>query len=526
MTGEPALAHELSCRYVIPLCDLADAEGRAAGLDALLGRWSVTRAELRDESNWVSLRFCEDLVDWLGAEIGADRLADGITRAVYSPRALGVMYPVLRALGSPRVGYGALAQLVPRMNKVSAVTVTRVGRGSAEIAYRPALAARAEHKERSPLICHLRKAQIAAGPTLWGLPPARLEERECQSRGGESCRYDVRWVERASIRGLLTGLFVGGVIALGPHHSLWTALIALVAGGAVGRIWDLRAHGRELQAFVGEHTLALTTALDTTERRFVELQKAKAEVDARVEQRTAELRTATEKRVHTEKLAVLGTLAAGLAHEVRNPANAIVNGLRPVHRYLTETDGDPDCTTSVKIAIEAGDQIARLVGDLLDVGRSDRGLEPWDPHQGIEAAIRLLSHRTQHVSFDRDFKFRGEILGRPPALNQIFLNLFDNAVRAAGEGGRVQVSSRPEREGVEIVVADSGPGIPPELAQRIFDPFFTTRAVGEGTGLGLHFSRQVAYDHGGSLDLVAAPGWGACFKLWLPGHRLEIVSSS
>ena len=167
MAGEPALAHELSCRYVIPLLDLADAEGRAASVDELLARWSVTRGELRDESNWVSLRFCEDLVDRLAGEIGAERLVDSITRAVYSPRALGVMYPVLRAFGSPRVGYGALAQLVPRMNKVSAVSVTSVQRGSAEIAYRPA---HPDQQERSPLVCLLRKAQIAAGPTLWKLP--------------------------------------------------------------------------------------------------------------------------------------------------------------------------------------------------------------------------------------------------------------------------------------------------------------------------------------------------------------------
>jgi signal transduction histidine kinase len=516
MTGRAALAHELSCRWVSPLLDLVEAEGRTAGLDALLARWEVTRADLRDQSNWVSLRFCEDLIDWLGAEIGADKLAEEIARAMYSPRALGVMYPVFRAFGSPRVGYGALPQLIPRLNKVSAVSVGRVRRGAAEIVYRPAAS---EHKERSLLICQMRRAQIAAGPTLWKLPPARVEETECQVRGGEACRYRVRWVERPSIRGVLLGLVTGGAIALAQVHGVWAALVALLAGGALGRIVDLRAHGRELQTFVEEHTLALTAALDTTEQRFVELQKAKAEVDARVEQRTAELRTATEKRVHTEKLAVLGTLAAGLAHEVRNPANAIINGLRPVHRYLKELQADPDYLTSVQIAIDAGEQIARLVGDLLDVGRGDRGLEPWDPHQGIEAAIRLLSHRTQHVSFDRDFKFRGEILGRPPALNQIFLNLFDNALRAAGEGGRVRIASRPDREGVEIIVADSGPGIPPDLAQRIFDPFFTTREIGEGTGLGLHFSRQVAYDHGGSLDLITAPGWGACFKLWLPGHR-------
>jgi len=518
----PALAHEISCRFFTPLLDAAEAAHLSAGLQELLGRWSLSLSEVRDESNWVSLRFCEAFVDWLGGELGAEVLAERMTSAVFSPRALGAMYPVARALGSPRVGYGALPRVLGRMSRVSSVTVSDVRHGAAELVYRPSAP---EHRARSPLFCRLRKAQLAAGPTLWRLPPARVEEIECQTRGADRCRYKIRWVERTSARGLLLGLLAGALVAIPFSPGPALALVGIVAGGALGRIWDLRAHERELQAFVQEHTRGLEQALETMDRRFVELQKAKAEVDARVEQRTAELRTATEKRVHVEKLAVLGTLAAGLAHEVRNPANAIINGLGPVQRYLTETGADPDCTTSVGIAIDAGEQIARLVGDLLDVGRTDRGLEPWDPHQGIEAAIRLLSHRTQRISFDRDFRFRGEVLGRPPALNQIFLNLFDNAVRAAGEGGRVRVSSRAERQGVEIMVADSGPGIPADLAQRIFDPFFTTREVGEGTGLGLHFSRQVAYDHGGSLDLVATPGWGACFKLWLPSHRREIMSS-
>jgi len=521
MVGAPALSLELSCRYLTPLLDIAEAEGLTDGIRELIARWQVTLPELRDESNWVSLRFCEGMVDWLAARVGADKLATRVAEAAYSPRALGVLYPVLRAIGSPRVGYGALTQIVPRMNKISAVAVTGLRRGFAEIEYRPA---DAEHKEASPLICLLRKQQITAGPTLWGLPPARIEESQCQARGSESCRYQVRWVERMSWRGLITGLLAGGLLAFLLPHDILPITVAMIAGGALGRIWDMRAHARDLRAFVDEHDRALTEAIDTTERRFKELQQAKAEVDARVEQRTAELKIATERRVHTEKLAVLGTLAAGLAHEVRNPTNAIINGLRPVQRQLTASGADPDFVESVRIAIEAGEQISRLVGDLLDVGRTDRGPEPWDPHQGIEAAIRLLSARGQQVSFERDLRFSGEIIGRPPALNQIFLNLFDNALRAAGKGGRVRVASRAEREGVEITVADSGPGVPPELAQRIFDPFFTTREVGDGTGLGLHFSRQVAYDHGGSLDLVTAPGWGACFRLWLPRQRPETTA--
>lgn len=518
MVGAPALSLELSCRYVTPLLDIADAEGLTDGVHELIGPWRVTLPELRDESNWVSLRFCEALVDWLGARVGADTLATRVAHAAMSPRALGVLYPVLRAIGSPRMGYGALPQLVPRMNKVSAVAVSGVRRGFAQIEYRPADPA---HREESPLVCQLRRAQIAAGPTLWGLPPARIDESQCQARGADSCRYQVRWLERATWKGAALGLVGGGALAFVLPHALPVAALALAAGAALGRIWDMRSHARELRAFVDEHDQVLTQALDTTERRFKELQQAKAEVDARVEQRTAELKVATERRVHTEKLAVLGTLAAGLAHEVRNPANAIINGLGPVRRHLTDVGTDPDYVAAVQIAIEAGEQISNLVGDLLDVGRTDRGFEPWDPHQGIEAAIRLLSTRGQHVAFERDFRFRGEIVGRPPALNQIFLNLFDNAVRAAGKDGRVRVTSRPERGGVEITVADSGPGVPPELAQRIFDPFVTTRELGDGTGLGLHFSRQVAYDHGGSLDLVAVPGWGACFRLWLPGRPGE-----
>jgi signal transduction histidine kinase len=523
MSGTSALLHEVSCRFLTPLLEVAEEEGKGEGLRSLAAAWQVTIADLRDESNWISLAFCEALVDWLGAEIGADRLASKVTEATFSPRALGVMYPLLRAFGSPRVGYAALPQVASRLTKVSTVRVGDVRRGSAQIEYRPTAP---DKKARSPLICHLRKAQIAAGPSLWGLPPARVDEGECQSRGGDRCVYSVKWVERASFRGTLIGLAAGAALSLALPHALPVVLTALIAGGAAGRIWDLGAHRRELQAFVEEHTTALAKALDTVETRFVELQAAKAEVDARVEQRTAELRVATERRVHTEKLAVLGTLAAGLAHEVRNPANTIINGLRPVRRQLESLGVDGDYVHAVDIAIDAGEQIAGLVGDLLDVGRTDRGLEPWNPDQGLEAAIRLLGQRAQHVSFERELRFQGEIVGRPPALNQIFLNLLDNAVRAAGDGGRVQVTSRAERGGVEIVVSDSGPGVPTDVASRIFDPFFTTRDVGDGAGLGLHFSRQVAYDHGGSLDLIARTGWGASFRLWLPAHPPEQAISA
>lgn len=89
MSEGAALAHEISCRFLTPLLDAAEAEQRTAGLNDLLARWSLTLAELRDSSNWVSLRFCEALIEWLGSELGADVLAERVTRAVFSRRAMG-----------------------------------------------------------------------------------------------------------------------------------------------------------------------------------------------------------------------------------------------------------------------------------------------------------------------------------------------------------------------------------------------------------------------------------------------------
>ncbi|HET6284728.1 MAG TPA: ATP-binding protein [Polyangia bacterium] len=518
MKTPPALALELSCRYLTPLLDIIDQEKCDDQLFDFLKQWDVSRDEIADQSNWVSLRFCESLVEWLGAEIGGDQLAQRVTRAVFSPKALGFMYPLLRAIGSARLGYSRLPQVVSMLNKVSSVRVSNLRRGAAEIEYRPAAP---QYSERSPLICQLRKAQIAAGPTLWSLPPARVDESSCQAKGDDSCRYRISWLERAPLKGTLLGIAAGILAYLAAGHGVLLAAALVVAGGALGRLWDVRAYLKEMQRFIQAPTTALQEAIADAEERFLELQKAKAEVDVRVEERTAALKIATEKRIHTEKLAVLGTLAAGLAHEVRNPASAIVSGLRPVKRHLESLNADQDCVRMVDIAIEAAEQISGLVGNLLDMGRTDRGLEPWDPNQGIEIALRLLSYRTEGVDFERKLEYRGQILGRPPALNQIFLNLFDNAIRAAGDGGRVRVASRPENLGVEITVADSGRGVPPDVAPLIFDPFFTTREVGDGVGLGLHFSRQVAYDHGGTLDLVSAPGWGACFRLWLPAQPVE-----
>ncbi len=910
-----ALALELSCRYLQPLLDVAEAR-TPNELPALLARWSVSLPQLRDQTNWVTLRFCEALTDWLGEQVGREPLVQAVTEASYSPRALGFLYPLLRAIGTPRAGYARIPQFVGVLNKVSNVTVLQIGRGRARIEYRPSSL---EHREHSPLICELRRAQLAAGPTLWSLPPALVTETECQARGGERCLYELRWAERTGWLASAAGLTLGAAgFWLGPVPGVALA----IGGAALGRLLDERRQAKELRAFNDEQNRALSEAAGAAERRFVELQQAKAEVDRQVEERTAELRQATaqlktsleqleqlskvkdeflanvshelrtpltlilgpledvltgragdasdgelklahqsalklnqlvtellllarlqagqlklspeaadlsslaaqaaqafaplaarkkvrltvdapapavarvdarrvdfvlsnllsnalkftpeggevrlevapagetvevrvrdtgvgipqqqlpqvfgrftrfapdaapqaagtgiglavvkeivelhggtvavtsevghgtlftlsfpragpkeaaggaaaaqdvalparleplpaaderpaapsrpepvppdapsvliiedndemrafvsrvlsrryqvtavsrgaaglelleqrrfdavvcdvmmpelsgyevcrrikatpqhqgtpvllltarndrewvlegfqsgaddyvvkpfnsdelharvdvqlrlrrltDQKVAGEKLAMLGSMAAGLAHEIRNPVTAILTGLPKLSRELETLGARPAARQMLRVAIDSAERISKMVGDVLVLGAPDRDVvAQWDVHEGLEAALSVLSHRAPAgVRFERDFAFEGTISCRPGAVGQVFLNLLDNALRAVGEQGTIFVSTRGKAGGVAVTVRDTGPGVAPGVASRIFDPFFTTRAVGVGTGLGLHISRQIAYSGGGTLELVASDS-GAAFQLWLPG---------
>jgi signal transduction histidine kinase len=233
------------------------------------------------------------------------------------------------------------------------------------------------------------------------------------------------------------------------------------------------------------------------------------------------LRTLMNEAVHREKLATLGQLAAGLAHEVRNPVGAILSGLPKLRRELETAPVRPAAREMVDVAIECAERVSRLVGDLLDLGQPDReGPRLWDPHEGIDAAIRVLRHRApDSIDIRRRFAFAGRILARPAALNQVFVNLIDNAIHAVrdlGDEAVIEVHTEARDGGAVLSFSDSGSGVPDELRARIFDPFFTTRPPGEGTGLGLHVTQRIVHEHGGTIDVLRSQLRGACFRIWLP----------
>jgi signal transduction histidine kinase len=233
-----------------------------------------------------------------------------------------------------------------------------------------------------------------------------------------------------------------------------------------------------------------------------------ARVRAQLRLRALALRLASQ-----EKLAAIGTLAAGVAHEVRNPLNAMLNAAN----LLLEKELSPNTARRMlEVVADGAERIRMIVGALDTHARpAEAGaLAPFDVCEGLEATLRLLAYRTEGLSIDKLFPKCALAIAPPGPMNQVFLNLIDNALRAGGR--TLELAVRAESGFIVLAISDDGSGVPPEIADRIFDPFFTTRAPGEGTGLGLYLSRQIVLQAGGDLRLVSKGSPGTTFEIRLP----------
>ncbi len=246
-------------------------------------------------------------------------------------------------------------------------------------------------------------------------------------------------------------------------------------------------------------------------------QKAAREYQARIEQ----------QMIATERLAALGTLAAGVAHEINNPL-AIINEsagyLRTVvqKKELAEIPHRASIDKALE-KIETGVKRARTITHqlLADVGKREAVLKEIDLPALVGETVRLI-HR------DADRKGIGvnlEADRNPPTLKadpnqirQVLINLLNNAMHATEQGGHITVRILRSDAGVCIDIVDSGTGIPKENLDRIFEPFFSTKAPGKGTGLGLFVSRDIVEKAGGELTVESRLGEGSCFRIRLPDH--------
>ena len=209
-----------------------------------------------------------------------------------------------------------------------------------------------------------------------------------------------------------------------------------------------------------------------------------------------------------EQLSAMGTLAAGLAHELRNPANGLVNAIAPLRSRLPAGLVDTNSPTGqlLEVIAECSSQVAFLSSQLLGFQAGGTlEMRTVGLTEVIERAIVLSGPQLDGIVLKQDLDGVGAIRCAPQLLSHVVANLIQNAAQAAGRGGWVEVTSRAVKNTITVEIADSGPGVPPELRERVFEPFFTTKP-GVGTGIGLPMAREIVQRHGGVLEIRERAG--------------------
>lgn len=229
----------------------------------------------------------------------------------------------------------------------------------------------------------------------------------------------------------------------------------------------------------------------------------------------SEIKALTEQLIRADRLAAMGELTAGVAHEVRNPLGVI----RASVQLLEDAQCDPNrIHEAAEVIKQEIDRLDKVIKALLDFGRPSK---PTFVAVDIEDVLRDVVLFTNRFASQAEVRIAEDLAGGlpgveadPDQLKQVFLNLVTNAVQVMGdEGGNITISTRLNGDFVEVVIGDSGPGIAPENISRVFDPFFSTRS--DGTGLGLTMVHRIIDDHDGHIEVESGPS-GTVFRVSLP----------
>jgi two-component system, NtrC family, sensor kinase len=342
---------------------------------------------------------------------------------------------------------------------------------------------------------------------------------------------------------------------------------------------SLRAVARMVTALVQTNRIAALRAEEAQRHieaiesaRQLELARKEREIErlrnVELTEAMRRLRETQMQLVHAEKMAGLGQLTAGIAHEINNPINFIVTALSPLSRDLhslasIDSSGDEEerreiieeATELIGAIREGALRTAAIVRSLRSFSRLDEDeLKPVDLHEGIDATLSLLVHRLDGINVRRHYGEVPPVECRPGQINQVWLHLMNNAIDAIetkgraletkgradegttgreevqvgwddgmsgsndldGRGGEIVVTTRVEGETVLVEIEDNGCGIESGIVARVFEPFFTTRDVGEGAGLGLSVSLGIVEGHGGELTLEPVTSGGTRARVTLP----------
>ncbi len=249
-------------------------------------------------------------------------------------------------------------------------------------------------------------------------------------------------------------------------------------------------------------------------------------LEARVEDKTNELKRAHEHVVHVEKMASIGKMAAVVAHEINNPLSGILTYAKLLKKWVEKVEGNEQKRVEIRECLDLVESESKRCGDLVKnllmfSRTAPMNLEWADVNQVVDRCIRLVQHHLDlgNVQLQVETAPDLPVLHCDPAqVEQVLLALVMNAIDAMPRGGNLMVRTRslPQSRQIEIQVRDDGVGIPPDLLPRLFEPFLTTKETGKGVGLGLAISKTIVERHGGVIEVESQPGRGTTFYIFLP----------
>ncbi len=335
---------------------------------------------------------------------------------------------------------------------------------------------------------------------------ARHGYAEGDIRGGLSITIPINWARELMGENIRSLLLIGVASILLVTVALFLMFETLI----VHRIRNL---SRAMDSFPDEPPErflaphAFKDELDSVSETFLlfcdRLKKSRDEL----------LRTKAQAHL-SEKMASLGILTSGIAHEINNPLGGMLNCVKT----MRETPGDRELVERYLPLLDKGlRQIETIMRQLLNFGRTEPlRLRRTDLRLLFDECTVLLSYKLKNIRLETDFAVSREVLVDTEALKQIFINIGLNAIQAMPDGGRLDIGCREHDDRLVLVFKDTGSGISAENIPHIFDPFFTTKGVGEGTGLGLAVTYSLVQRMNGAIEVDSEPGRGTAFTITLP----------
>jgi signal transduction histidine kinase len=323
--------------------------------------------------------------------------------------------------------------------------------------------------------------------------------------------YTVTWAAAGLVLALGLGALLARRVTL-PVQRLSRAAAAIAAGDYGGRV---EARGRDE---IGDLARAFGRMTEEIRRRDEEIHAFNEELQERVEQRTAELKTAQDQILRTRRLAALGSLGAGLAHELNNPMTAITGYLAILRRQLPP-GAQADMIASAQ---EQAARVARVVEDLRSFADQERAVSGnrFSLRRTVNSALSLYEDRLRAAGIVLERRFDETLpdaQGDAVQIQQVVAHLVENAINAMPVGGTLRVSlGTVDGDALRLQIVDTGSGIPPTIRERIFDPFFTTKGQVGQVGLGLSVSHSIVEAHHGRILVESDEGTGAAITVLLP----------